>query len=455
MPAARPDGHKPAIISEPSAGLTQWVYALDKQAARTRDRQRTVRYGLGIRRHPVTRVSSEGHPMTRRSTLLLGLAAGLMAVPVTFAGGSKVTAIPVAATAETTPVPAGGDAADDMAIWLDPVDPTASLIIGTNKKNSGKNGGLYVYDLQGQQVAAATGFKANNVDLRYGFPLGGESIDLVVATNRSSKCLSFFRLDDTGAQPALVHLNDVSLATVVSLPGQETDKAFKDPYGLALWYDQSNDAFHAFVTNKSDGRVRQYELTDGGTAITGTLVRYFDVGKICEGMALDDQRGTLFIAEEDKGLWAYDAHAAAPATPGDRIAVAAGNLYLNDIEGLGIFYGADADHGYLLASEQRVSTFAVIERFDENDNGTPYELLGRFRITDAAIDGVKGTDGIDVLATSLGGLYPAGVFAAQDNSNKGGKQNFKLVPWDSVVQAAAADGLMLETNPGFDPRNLP
>lgn len=350
-------------------------------------------------------------------------------------------------------MPTGGDSADDMAIWLHPVDPSQSLIIGTNKKNSGDHGGLYVYDLQGQQVAAATGFKVNNVDLRYDFPLGGQDIDLVVTTNRTDRSLSFFKLDATGDTPALVWLNDLSLGTAVSLPGQATDKAFKDPYGFALWYDQPDDSYYAFVNNNHDGRVRQYELTDGGAIIAATLVRYFDVGKICEGMVIDDQRGTLFIAEENKGVWAYDAHPAAPASPLDRIAVAPGSLKTNDIEGLSLFYGADAEQGYLLASEQGIGAFAVIERYDENSNGTPYELIDRFRIGDGAIDGVTGTDGIDVLASNLGGPYSEGLFVAQDNSNKGGKQNFKLVPWGSVVQAAAATGLTLTTNPGFDPRS--
>jgi hypothetical protein len=44
------------------------------------------------------------------------------------------------------------------------------------------------------------------------------------------------------------------------------------------------------------------------------------------------------------------------------------------------------------------------------------------------------------------------VFVAQDGSNSGGNQNFKLVPWENIA-AAVTPNLMIET--GWDPRNIP
>ena len=38
---------------------------------------------------------------------------------------------------------------------------------------------------------------------------------------------------------------------------------------------------------------------------------------------------------------------------------------------------------------------------------------------------------------NLGPLFPKGVFIAQDGSDDKGKQNFKLVPWHSIVDAAS------------------
>ena len=66
----------------------------------------------------------------------------------------------VGATVETEPVPSGGDAADDPAIWVHPSDPAESTIIGTDKQ-----GGLVVYDLAGKQLQYLPDGKMDNVDL--------------------------------------------------------------------------------------------------------------------------------------------------------------------------------------------------------------------------------------------------------------------------------------------------
>src|SRR5687768_2353117 len=97
----------------------------------------------------------------------------------------------VAPVVETTPVPHAGDAADDTAVWVHPTDPSLSVVIGTDKQ-----GGIGTYALDGQQISfrSADGI-LNNVDLRYGFPLGGQSVDLVVASNPTSDVLSIYRMD--------------------------------------------------------------------------------------------------------------------------------------------------------------------------------------------------------------------------------------------------------------------
>src|SRR3546814_8619832 len=46
----------------------------------------------------------------------------------------------ISARVETVPVKSPGDAADDPAIWANPDDPAASLIVATDKK-----AGLYLY----------------------------------------------------------------------------------------------------------------------------------------------------------------------------------------------------------------------------------------------------------------------------------------------------------------------
>ena len=96
-------------------------------------------------------------PLHGFALLTLGVAGGCTTVPPIM-GDPAVT---VTARAETPPVgTAREDAADDPAIWRNPANPAASLVVGTDKK-----GGLYVYDLKGAQKSFLAAPGLNNVDL--------------------------------------------------------------------------------------------------------------------------------------------------------------------------------------------------------------------------------------------------------------------------------------------------
>jgi 3-phytase len=109
------------------------------------------------------------------------------------------TVKPVAAAVETDPVPSGKDAADDPAIWVNPADPAQSTIIGTDKK-----GGLTVYDLAGNQLQYLPDGYVNNVDLRPNLPLNGQSVAVVVASNRSTNSLAIYKVDPATRRLELV-----------------------------------------------------------------------------------------------------------------------------------------------------------------------------------------------------------------------------------------------------------
>jgi 3-phytase len=100
-----------------------------------------------------------------------------------------------------------------------------------------------------------------------------------------------------------------------------------------------------------------------------------------------------------------------------------------DVEGLAVAHGRGGE-GFLVASSQGDNTYAVYERGGAN------VFVGRFRVgSGGAIDGTEETDGIEVTTTALGNRFPGGLFVAQDGSNGGENQNYKLVPWDSVIVA--------------------
>src|SRR3989304_3408826 len=156
---------------------------------------------------------------------------------------SSVSAlVSVQATVETDPVPHDGDAADDIAIWAHPADTALSTIIGTDKM-----GGIAVYDLAGKQLQYLSDGKMNNVDLRYGFPLGSVAIDLVGMTNRTTNSLDFYKGDPSTRR--LTRVGSISTFLVV--------------YGFCMYKSPSTGKHYAFVNDK-DGKVVQYHIHADG-----------------------------------------------------------------------------------------------------------------------------------------------------------------------------------------------
>jgi 3-phytase len=304
--------------------------------------------------------------------------------------------------AETEPVPHGGDAADDPAIWVNRRDPARSTIIGTDKK-----GGLGVYDLSGRQLQYVSGGQPNNVDLRAGFGIGGRRVALVAASDRSDDSVALYRIDDGTGR----------LTAVASFAA-----GIENVYGLCMYRSRRTGTVHVFV-NSEQGELEQWRLLARGNAVSARKVRSFDVGGQVEGCVADDALGALYVGEEERGIWRYGAEPGAgkkrrlvDSTGGD------GHLDA-DVEGLTLVHGRSGG-GLLIASSQGDSTFAVYRREGAN------AFVRRFRIEAArGIDAVTQTDGIDATTANLGPRYSRGLFVAQDGRNDRGNQNFKLVPF--------------------------
>ncbi len=326
-------------------------------------------------------------------------------------------------TVETDPVPSGGDAADDAAIWVHPTDPQQSLVIGTDKL-----AGLAVYDLAGTELQFLPDGRLNNVDVRYGFPLGSARVDIVAAGNRIDQTLAVYavnpltgELENVAAGPLSVGVNEA--------------------YGFCLYHSALTASYHAFVNDKN-GNVEQWELFDNGNGqVDGALVRSFSVGSQTEGMVADDAAGWLYVGEETVGIWKYGAE---PDAGADRVLVdstGGGGHLTADVEGLAIYHAAGG-RGYLLASSQGSSSFVVYDRRGGNSYLMTFEIEAG-----NGIDAVTGTDGIAVASMALGATFPTGMFVAQDTSNAPQNQNFKLVPWPDI-----ADGGSLIVDTSWDVR---
>lgn len=354
----------------------------------------------------------------------LGLPAATTYDPTQEVPASIATASP---TAQTEPVVTFGDAADDPAIWVHPDDPALSVIIGTQKKF-----GINVYDMSGKLLQSRQDGRINNVDLRYGFILGGESVDVVVASNRTTQIINIWKVD-----PVSRTLVDASNGAFPTEMG--------DPYGACMYKSAESGEFYVFI-NDTDGLVKQWQLQDAGNGRIGaSVVREFSVGSQTEGCVADDELGYLYVGEEDVALWKYSAE---PDGGEARTMVDntdTGNL-TDDVEGVSIYYGPDGT-GYLVASNQGADNYAVYER--EGDN----RFLGHIHIIadeSTGIDGASETDGLDVTSASLGPAFPNGALIVQDGRNitPAENQNFKIVPWERVAAA-----LKLTISNGYDPRS--
>jgi 3-phytase len=321
----------------------------------------------------------------------------------------------VFAIAETTPVVSvkGEDAADDPAIWVNSNDPSKSFIIGTNKK-----GGLCVYKINGEEIFYAPVGNVNNVDLRYGFPLSNRKVDIIATTNRTYNTLQIFTISpETGV------LTDITRDTLKS--------TLKEVYGIAMYKSKISNKYFAFISGKFGG-VEQWELkATNDEGITARIVRKLSIGSQSEGLVADDETGMLYVAEEKRGIWRFNAE---PDSSEMKVIIASSDS-LNpkisyDLEGLAIYYAKNSK-GYLIASSQGNNSYSIFELEEPN------RYLGSFKVGVGTIDEVEETDGLDVCNTYLGEKYPNGIFIVQDGVNTDKldtlNQNFKIVVWKDIA----------------------
>ncbi|NME66651.1 phytase [Flammeovirga aprica] len=316
----------------------------------------------------------------------------------------------VTADAETVPVnsPVDADAADDPAIWYNATHPEQSVIIGTDKKQ-----GVYTYNLKGEQLDFIGCGKANNVDVRSQAVVGGDTLTLVSASNRTYHNVSIFTMDSVGK------LTEIKLPKEVLLD---------DSYGFCMYQDTASTPY--FIMNSKDGTIKQFELTlkeDKSGELS--LVRTFSVPSQPEGMVADDATGILYVGEEAKGVWKVDLNDSASKMEFIKATSIENNEALvADIEGIAI-YKTGEKTGYLVASSQGNFTYALFSLETE-------KYLKSFKIVSGEFDGVEETDGLEVCNMPMGEQYKKGILVVQDGFNYDGDslkaQNFKIISWEKV-----------------------
>ncbi|MBD2069025.1 phytase [Leptolyngbya sp. FACHB-671] len=402
-------------------------------------------------------VASDNNFSDTQVTQFIALSLDLDTIPV------------VAPTVETPPTfdieePPSGPAlssADDPAIYVHPTDSSLSLVV-----TALKNGGLQVHDLNGELLQTIApdspeDLRYNNVDTLYGFNLGGETVDLVVASDRLNDTIAIYRIDPETRQLTNITAPDI-LETLFGI-----DDGEQTAYGVANYISPITGKAYAFVTQADGNQIAQLELIDNGEGqIDAQIVRVLTVPvpadgereALTEGAVVDAELGYLYIGQEDVGIYKFSAE---PEGGDEGVLIDAvkpeGKALEADVEGLALYYGANGT-GYLIASSQGDSTFAVYSR--EGDNA----YLGSFIVGEAnGIDSVDGSDGLDVINVPLGPNFLSGLLVVHDQQNEpaliveddgelvNASGNFKFVPWKNVA-SSFPNPLDIDTS-SYNPRN--
>jgi len=326
-------------------------------------------------------------------------------------------------TFETEPSPYPEDSVDDIAIWPHPLYANHSLIIATVKASNVRPvqpTGLMVFDLSGTQKQFLKGGTPNNVDLRAGFPFPEGAAPIIGTGHWWSNDVSFYRID-----PNSLMLESVS-------PNFNT--GLEKLQGFCLSYQTGSQSFSYIVVGKQ-GEIEQYQLISANDGSLSTkLQSSFKLESQSEGCVVDDALGYLYVSEENKGIWRFEAddeglYSLNTGNPIliDRIGSSTG--LAPDVEGLAI-YPTSTSTGYLIASSQQLSQYFVYDR----QTGT---FITKFSVTSGdLIDGTSHTDGLEVSATAYNPIFPKGVLIVQDNDNVDGRtlknQNFKIIDWSPI-----------------------
>ncbi|MDW8131612.1 MAG: phytase [Bryobacterales bacterium] len=318
------------------------------------------------------------------------------------------------------------DDPDDPAIWVNAQDPAKSLIIATNKVEAPR-GALYVYGLDGKIRQVIAGLdRPNNVDVEYGLTLGGKRVDVAVATERMKRRLKVYRVLPEGK------LEDVSSADGLRVfEGCQGEQAA--PMGIALYRRPRDGAIFAIVSRKEgprEGYLWQYRLEDDGAGrVRAVKVREFGrfsgKGEI-EAVAVDDELGYVYYADEGDGIHKYHADPDHPQAARE-LAHFGRDGYQGDREGIAI-YALPRGQGYVVCTDQLPGNTRYYVYRREGAPGRPHDHSEAVKVF---WGGADETDGIEITSAPLGPAFPHGLMVAMNS----GPKNFLLYRWEDIARA--------------------
>ena len=306
----------------------------------------------------------------------------------------------VTANVETEPVFAGDDAADDMCVLENIINPESSLIISSDKKY-----GLIVYDLEGVKLYDYEVGRINNVDILPSRSFQNKYI--VAGTNRTYNSIDIYLFNSKGELENLILRKEIP--------------SLKDVYGVTFYRDEFNT--YLFISDKK-GNVEQWSYNNDEVNSEIKFVRKLKFSSLVEGLVADESKGKIYIGQERKGIWELNAFPSFDSQK--KLIFKKSKNFKPDFEGLALRDDGNGE-GYLIASVQGSNGYLIIDR-------KSLDAKIFFRIINGdKIDGTSETDGIDVTSIKTS-KFPNGFFIAQDDDNDGLNQNFKLVDWNKILK---------------------
>ncbi len=318
---------------------------------------------------------------------------------------------------ETKPVGAATDedAADDPAFWLHPTEENQSILFGTNKK-----GGIYAYNLLGEELAYYEVGAINNIGIRQGVVLGSDTLDVLGGSNRTDNSIVLYQIEKNGQLKPLLQENFVIDTTTVD-----------EVYGFCMYKDPNGRA--QAIVNGKNGRINAYSISKTNAGVVLEKEMTWKLDSQPEGMVADDLNQVLYIGEEEKGIWKTSLAGSSSLSLIETSTKEVNSSIAYDIEGLSLYVPADTlQKGFLIASIQGSFSYALFERNEDN------QYIGSFKITDAPnIDGVEETDGLEIVSVPVGTAFPNGLLIVQDGFNYKldsiESQNFKVVDLREIL----------------------
>jgi len=303
---------------------------------------------------------------------------------------------------------------DDPAIWINPLDPAKSLIIGTDKE---ANGGLYVFNLAGKIIPEKTQKlqRPDNIDVEYGLLLSGKPTDIAVTTERLTHKLRIY------AVPEMKPIDNGGIEVFTG----ETGPEFRALMGIALYKNKAGKIY-AIVGRKSGPTngtyLWQYLLEDDGTGhIKATLKRKFGQysgKKEIEAIAVDDALGYIYYSDEGAGVREYYAD---PEKGNQELALFATEDFTQDHEGISIYNLTDST-GYILVSDQQANRFHIFTREGTATNPHDHKLLKIVNVS------TNESDGSEVVSSPLNAHFKHGLFVAMSAD-----KTFQLYRWEDIA----------------------